>query len=220
MNAVEGSAVRGLGRSLPSCTDSRSLHSASGGMTINKNLKLGISKLRRHRRSRGFDLVPAHPRDVQHHQNVDAQDDHVQLVGMANQLIDFKRNVETAGNDGQPLRPDALPPQAVAFDKTQQGIGDGHAENGGDAGVRHLVGGIQELLRNPVVRADVEEVEDVLSGFFEVDIAPDEPDQDIGRHQRQPSLERLDKRNRPQARPMGVASPDLAFVHGGDTAHP
>jgi hypothetical protein len=27
-----------------------------------------------------------------------------------------------------------------------------------------------------VVRADVEEVEDVLSGFFEVDIAPNEPD--------------------------------------------
>ena len=83
-----------------------------------------------------------------------------------------------------------------------------------------LIGGIQKLLRNPVVRADVEKVEDVLGGFFEVDIAPDEPDQDIGRHQRQPSLKRLHKRNRPQARPMGVASPDLAFVHGGDTAHP
>ena len=105
--------------------------------------------------------------------------------------------------------------------KRSSGVGDGQAEDHGDAGVRHLVGGVQELLRQVVMGSDVEEKEDVLGSLFEVDIVPDHADEDVGADQRQPSLERLDERDRAQARPMGVAAQrDLAIVRGGDTAHP
>jgi len=167
-----------------------------------------------------FDLVPSHPRDVQHNQNVDGQDDPMQLVGVLEHLPHFKWDIQTAGADGQPFRPDTLSPQAVAFQETQRGVGDGDAQDHPDAGAGEFLDGVQELVREMAGWIDVKEEEDVLSSFFEVNIVADHADENVSADQSQHALQGLDECNRAQARSMSAPQHYFSIVRCGDTAHP
>ena len=88
----------------------------------------------------------------------------MKFVGMANYFVDFEREVHASGDDGQPLRPRPLSPQAVAFSKPQSGIGNGDGADHGHVGGRDLVGSVQKFLRPMTAGIDVQREENMLRG--------------------------------------------------------
>src|SRR5580704_322030 len=168
----------------------------------------------------GGNFVPTYPGDIEHYENIDAQDDPVQFIGMPDQFIDFKRKIDTAGDDGQPLCPSPLPPQSVALAESQRGIGNRDGRDHGDAGARYLVSDAQKLFRQPVVIGiDVKEKQNVLGSVFEVHIAPDHVNENVAGKQRQTSFERLNDRDGSEPGAVRVPPQSLLPAYGGAAGH-
>lgn len=169
--------------------------------------------------ARVLDLIPAYPRDVQNNEDVDAEDDPMQLIGTTDYLINLEWQIDTAGDDGQPFRPDPLPPQAIAFDKAQRGVHYRDADDHCNVGARHLAGGVEKLLRPAVMRVDVQVKEHMFGSLGEVHIAADHPDEDIGPQQGQPAFQCLPKGHGAQAGPVRPVLGRRMIVSSGSSAH-
>ena len=94
-------------------------------------------------------------------------------VGTARQFDNLKRQINRPGNQGEPLGPGALRPQAVSFRETQAGVRQRANSNEPELGVGYLVGEIQEDLRIVRVWTDVQPFQKVFSNI--PDIAMDQP---------------------------------------------
>ena len=167
----------------------------------------------------GGDFVPSHPRDIKNHKNIDPQYCPMESVRVPNQLVNLEREIEAARDDGQPLGPGALPPQAITFQESQDGIRERDSPYHGDAGNRHLVGGMNHLLRPVVLRVDMEKEEDVFRCLAEIDVAPPHGNERVRDDHRQASLERLEDGDGSEASPMRVPPRSLLPAYGGAAAH-
>ena len=68
----------------------------------------------------------------------------MKCIGVADQFVNLDWKVEAARDDGQPLCPCPLSPQAITFEEAQDGIGERDSPNHGEAGNRHFVGGMRQ----------------------------------------------------------------------------
>src|SRR5208337_5158480 len=84
--------------------------------------------------ARRLDFIPTHPPDIENDQDVDTQDCPVEFAGPANYFVNFEWKVDASGDDGQPLRPRALPPQTVAFSEAKSSVANGDSGDHGYAG--------------------------------------------------------------------------------------
>src|ERR1035441_7260310 len=91
----------------PGLTDDTSIRGPwpAGNLLLSRDFSIPRQSRRRHRSAlAALDLIPSHPRNVNHNRDVDQQDHPMKSAGPSYQVVELERQIDRTRDNGQPLR--------------------------------------------------------------------------------------------------------------------